>query len=317
MTGASPIERISALPGGDALPFRGPIYKFEAGSGAAVRSARLDDIIKRRDALVDSAGNTVQSDLERIASEIGQRMVDELEGRGLGSLSLAVDTVQLEEIMGILAELGLDETQRAWFDNLRRLAGLAEDAAVAAGIDRRTATLDQEGLATALQARYQDAATWWDATIERPMAQTILDGLHDARAMTTTADIATRISKRTGLTVPRAWSEAVTQTAVVDRFVSAEIAKSADPDGDALRWGYLGPVDGIQRRFCQHLTGRYFRFAQLGALDNGTSLPHPIFSCGGYRCRHRWSQAPVAFWRSRGFTEGDASDIAAANAGAA
>jgi hypothetical protein len=289
----------------------------DARVGPGVRSSRLDAIIKRRDAIVERAGESVRDDLARLADELGKRVVDMLADKAGGDpLRLAVDTTSLDEILDLLYELGVNDSQRAWFDHLRELAGLAEDAALAVGMERDAVSLDQEALASALEARYQDAATWWDATIERPLAQTILDGLHDARALTSTAEIAERISNRARISIPAAWSEATTQTAVVDRFVSAEIAQSADPDGDALRWAYLGPVDGIQRRFCQHLTGRYFRFADLGALDNGTALPHPIYSGGGYRCRHRWAQAPAAFWKARGLAEGTAGDVAAANAGA-
>lgn len=289
---------------------------IDARSGAAVRSARLDALLKKRDALIDEAGSSVQSDLMAIADEIGARVVSDLEARGLGSLRVAVDTVQLDDLLGILADMGVDQTQAAWFDNLRRLAGMAEDAAAAAGIAREDASLDQEGLATALQARYQDAASWWDATIERPLAQALLDGLHDARALTSPAEIAARLSERMRISVPKAYTEALTQTAVVDRFISAEIAQSADPEGTDLRWAYLGPVDGIEREFCQPLSGRFFKFSLLGALDNGTALPHPIYSCGGYRCRHRWAQAPAALWRARGLSEGSEADILAANAGA-
>lgn len=289
----------------------------DARSGGGVRSSRLDSIIKRRDALVETAGQSVRDDLSRIADELGARVVELLEGKaGSDPLRLAVDTTSLDDVLDLLYDLGVNDSQAAWFTRLRELAGMAEESALAVGLPRASVDLDQEALASALDARYQDAATWWDATIERPLAQTILDGLHDARAMTTTSEIAERISSRARISVPQAWSEATTQTAVVDRFVSAEIAQSADPDGETLRWGYLGPVDGIQRDFCQALTGKHFKRAMLGPLDNGTTLPHPIFSCGGYRCRHRWGQAPAAFWRARGFSEGAASDIAAANAGA-
>ena len=132
---------------------------IDARSGAAVRSARLDALLAKRDALVDEAGNSVQSDLMAIADEIGARVVADLEARGLGSLRVAVDTVQLDDILGILADMGVEQTQAEWFDNLRKLAGLAESAATAAGIAREDASLDQEGLAAALEARYQDAAT--------------------------------------------------------------------------------------------------------------------------------------------------------------
>ena len=95
-----------------------------------------------------------------------------------------------------------------------------------------------------------------------------------------------RLSERARISVPAAYGEVLTQTAIVDRFVAAEIAQDADPDGEVLRWAYIGPVDGIQRPFCQHLTG-FFKPGDLGALDNRTALPHPLYS-GGYRCRHRF-----------------------------
>lgn len=284
-----------------------------ARSGDETRSARLDAILRDRDRIIDDAADESRKVLERIADELGARAVADLESRGLGDLRLAVDTVQLDEVLDLLAELGVNDAQREWFDRLRELAGLAERAAYEAGVTKDQVALDQEGLAAAIDARYKDAATWWDATIERPLAQTILDGLHDARALTTTADLANRLSERARISVPAAYGEVLTQTAIVDRFVAAEIAQDADPDGEVLRWAYIGPVDGIQRPFCQHLTGKFFKPGDLGALDNGTALPHPLYSGGGYRCRHRFVQAPAKVWERRGLTEGGPADVKAAN----
>jgi len=284
-----------------------------ARSGDEQRSARLDAILRDRDRVIDDAADGAQAILTRIADELGARAVADLESRGFGDLRLAVDTVQLDEVLDLLSELGVNDAQAEWFDRLRELAGLAERAAFEAGVTKDQVALDQEGLAAAIDARYRDAATWWDATVERPLAQTILDGLHDARALSTTADLANRLSERARISVPAAYSEVLTQTAIVDRFVAAEIAQDADPDGTVLRWAYIGPVDGIQRPFCQHLTGKYFKLSDLAALDNGTALAHPIYSCGGHRCRHRLVQAPASFWKRRGLTEGGPDDVRAAN----
>ena len=284
-----------------------------ARSGDEQRSARLDAILRDRDRVIDDAADGAKTILTRIADELGARAVADLESRGFGDLRLAVDTVQLNDVLNILDELGVNDGQKEWFGRLRELAGLAERAAFEAGVTQEQLVLDQEGLAAALKAREQDAATWWDATIERPLAQTILDGLHDARALSTTADLANRLSERARISVPAAYSEVLTQTAIVDRFVSAEIAQDADPGGTVLRWAYIGPVDGIQRPFCQHLTGKFFKPGDLGALDNGTALAHPLYSGGGYRCRHRFVQAPAKVWERRGLTEGGPEDIKAAN----
>lgn len=299
--GPVPVGHVPLLPG------------VGARSGDESRSARLDAILRDRDQAIDGAADDARAMLERIADELGARAVADLESRGFGDLRLAVDTVQLNEVLDLLYEMGINDAQAAWFERLKDLAGMAERAAYEAGVTREQAALDQEGLAAAIAARYQDAATWWDATIERPLAQTILDGLHDARALATTADLADRLSERARISVPAAYGEVLTQTAIVDRFVAAEIAQDADPEGDVLRWAYIGPVDGIQRPFCQHLTGRYFRPRDLAALDNGTALPHPLYSGGGYRCRHRFVQAPASVWERRGLTEGGPADVRAAN----
>ncbi len=284
-----------------------------ARAGDESRSARLDAILRDRDRVIDDAADGAQAILTRIADELGARAVADLESRGFGDLRLAVDTVQLNDVLNILDELGVNDGQKEWFGRLRELAGLAERAAFEAGVTQEQLVLDQEGLAAALKAREQDAATWWDATVERPLAQTILDGLHDARALSTTADLAKRLSERARISIPAAYSEVLTQTAIVDRFVAAEIAQDADPDGTVLRWAYIGPVDGIQRPFCQHLTGKFFKPGDLGALDNGTALAHPLYSGGGYRCRHRFVQAPAKVWERRGLTDGGPDDVRAAN----
>lgn len=302
--GPAPVGHVPFLPGVDAR------------SGDKTSSARLDAILRRRDGTIDAAADEARTLLERIADELGERAVADLESRGYGDLRLAVDTVQLSEILDLLHELGVNDAQAAWFSRLRDLAGLAERAAHEAGVTREEIALDQEGLAAAIEARYKDAATWWDATVERPLAQTILDGLHDARALSSRADIAARLSDRARISIPAAYGEVLTQTAIVDRFVAAEIAMDADPEGDTLRWAYIGPVDGIQRPFCQHLTGKYFKPGDIGALDNGTALPHPLYSGGGYRCRHRFVQAPASMWKRRGLAEGGPDDVKAANVAA-
>ena len=312
MHAPAPCADTSASAGGS-VPFL-PAVDARAASGG--RSARLESILRRRDEYITETGDSIERDLARIADELGARIVEALESRGLGDIRVAVDTTTLEDVLDILYELGVNDSQLAWFERLRTLAGYAEDAAVAADLRREDVGLDQEGLAAALDARYQDAASWWDATIERPLAQGILDGLQDARALTTLDDLSARLSQRARISLPAAVTEAKTQTAVVDRFISAEIAASADPDGEDLRWGYVGPIDGIQRPFCRALVGRFFRRAELSDLDNGTSLPHPIFSCGGYNCRHSWVQAPAALLEARGLNEGGPADITRANQGA-
>ena len=218
MHAPAPCADTSASAGG-LVPFL-PAVDARAASGG--RSTRLESILRRRDEYITETGDSIERDLARIADELGARIVEALESRGLGDIRVAVDTTTLEDVLDILYELGVNDSQAAWFERLRTLAGYAEDAAVAAEMRREDISLDQEGLAAALDARYQDAASWWDATIERPLAQGILDGLQDARALTTLDDLSARLSQRARISLPAAVTEAKTQTAVVDRFISAE-----------------------------------------------------------------------------------------------
>lgn len=50
---------------------------------------------------------------------------------------------------------------------------------------------------------------------------------------------------------------------------------------------YVGPVDGKMREFCETWVGKVRTRAQWEGLDNGTSLPNPFLTAGGWNCRHK------------------------------
>lgn len=86
------------------------------------------------------------------------------------------------------------------------------------------------------------------------------------------------------LSVAQADAVAQTATAAFDR------ASTMAGDSPATRYRYAGP--GAERAFCQAMlsrsaAGESWTIAEIRAMSNGTGLPVE-FTCGGWRCRHRW-----------------------------
>lgn len=294
-------------------------------AGSAPVDDRLVALVRRRVDLCSQTGDRLMADLETLAVEIGAQMVDDLKTRGVGSMDVAIDATRLDDVLRVIdaaqveqdgEPLTMDAAKQELFHSLRRLAGMAETCASAAGIDGADVALDQKALKTALEAKYTDVAEWWSVSVEQPAAQTILTALHDARVVPI-SEMARRISDQLGIPIRQAASQARQQAAHFDRWVSAAIAKDADPDGTLLMWALVGPVDGIERPFCRHLTDVYLPVGLVMKLDNGTGGPHPIFDCGGPNCRHDWQQAPEAFWEMGHRKRGTMADVLAANVAAA
>lgn len=55
------------------------------------------------------------------------------------------------------------------------------------------------------------------------------------------------------------------------------------------RFKYLGPLDQVTRKFCEHVLeeGPVYTLEEIQAMDNGQGLPVMTYG-GGYNCRHQW-----------------------------
>ena len=304
-------------------------YHIHAQSGTAgsERAARIQRALAARRDRVDQAGTEVQTALESVADDLAEALREFLTAKAGGTetarIKAAAQATKLDDILEVLRQVGagtgeagtLDAARQAWLDQLGQLALDAETTLGAVGIDHADRILDGEAASAALAARYEDAASTWDAHIVRPLADRVLQGLRSSARLESLDEAVTRIAANEGASIFNAVTEARTRTAEFDRWVSAEAAELADPDGTRLMWAYTGPDDGIERPFCDALNGKFFTRAELLVLNN-QQFGHPIDTGGGYRCRHQWLQAVAKVLESIGYSRGGAGDIAAANAGA-
>ena len=57
---------------------------------------------------------------------------------------------------------------------------------------------------------------------------------------------------------------------------------------------YIGPVDGIIRKFCLKHVGKVYSIEKIKKMDNG-QLPNVLVTGGGYNCRHTWTAVPDGY----------------------
>jgi hypothetical protein len=76
----------------------------------------------------------------------------------------------------------------------------------------------------------------------------------------------------------------------------------------------VGPVDGLQRRFCAAVVGKSWTLDQLGRLRNGTPGMPVVDFHGGYNCRHHWVPMFPTQAARRGYEPATAADVLMVNA---
>jgi hypothetical protein len=187
------------------------------------------------------------------------------------------------------------------------LAELARDTVEAGGIPRAPSV---QGI-TAAATQFDSA--FWDATIIQPRAEAMMEGLRTAILAEPLDVVVARIAERLDASIPQAVTEARTQIAEYDRAVTASVAEETGAD----LYFYTGPVDGITRPFCSELVGHVFTSEQVARLDNSQTDASPIFSGGGYNCRHAWAPVSEALVDALSLPRGTDEQVDAANARAA
>lgn len=295
------------------------------GSGdttAPPPSDPVGDVLAERERVRDQAAADLEADLKKVADGLASKLQAYLRGEAgsneTAAIRAAVYRQELEDWLRFLDANGLADAKSAWFKAYEKLASLAEETLVAAGVPDADRALDGEAAQAALRAlRDQHSTGFWESQVARPSAERIMNGLRSSIALQPLEDVAQIIARDEGVALPRARTEAITRVAEFDRWAGVEAATAADPDGDRLFWAYTGPDDGRERPFCDRLNGLFFTRDEIAALDNNQpGTGHPVVSCGGYRCRHLWEVAPEETLRRDGFVRGGATDIQAANAAA-
>ena len=192
----------------------------------------------------------------------------------------------LDDLEDFVAQSGSLAARETIAKAVSDLAGLAERSLVAQGVAAEGVldTVAAEALIGSYITNTMDEAL--RATIDRPAAVRIRQGIVANMGQMSIAEVALQIANEQGGSVPRAATEARTQLAEADRFVHETVRKSIDPDGEKFLLAYIGPDDKITRPFCDHLVNKAFKVEDFNKARNGQTSTHPRISGGGYNCRH-------------------------------
>lgn len=279
----------------------------------------LDALIRRRQSLGDDAARDVGAGLAEMADGLARELEQFLSG-DTNAIRAKIHAAQLTDIIDLLESITdadgrpiLATYQQGWVNDLAAIAQAAEDAAGDVGVPISGPQFDVEAFSAAKNAQYGNIAAAWDTRITAKMAEGVLQGLNRALYMDDPTKAARGLAEDLKAQIPALVTEARTETAAFDRYIAAEIATNADPTGDDLAWVYLGPVDGLQRKFCREVMDLAWKRDQVARLNNGTAGQPPVIYGGGYNCRHQWIQLPWALADARGLRRATDADVIAVN----
>jgi len=291
-------------------------------AGPAAES--LADVLDARVKVSDTATAWLDGELVKLADRVGDELGRLVQAGPSGKVGDATRAQllrhNLQDVLDILDDLGMDDARQGWFARHAAVAQAAAASLEASGaLDDADAALDTQAVRSAIAAHLgRTEETFWDGKVARPTAERILSELHRQALGGTLDDLAATIEVELGITRAQALTEARTSIAEFDRFVAEEVALEVDPTGSELLRYYGGPTDALLRPFCGELVGLVFTLEQVASLNNGQigGVGGPIHFGGGYNCRHVWSAVHRDDVSAFGATLGTAGNVAAANAAA-
>lgn len=268
------VLRQAAEAGGDF----GRLLRVEAES---IRSAdRSVDAFNR---LLNRIYRDIVRDLRRLARD------------GDARTRAALLRARESDIHDLIRLTGALDLSNQWQVSLDEMDGLALQREAVQGLNPTARAVDLEALQTVLEHKTR-AANLAKEVLGLPGApatgrivpatRVIEQGLRSALTLERLDDAIGRIQRDLAVKRPQAVTLARTELAEYDR---------ANSEATAARYGikahlYVGPRDGLTRPFCRALllTGRWWPQDMILRLDNGQGGSGPLFSGGGYNCRHRW-----------------------------
>ena len=305
---------------------------------------RLQELINRRDSIGDKAAEEYRGRLQDLSDNLGRRLAASLgvdpsiiaeedgdDGSLVGrtdferrlqelngdaaALRASVLATSYDEIQDLVDAAGMDRAAATLSDSFRRLAGLAEETMIAAGLPAG-GVLDTVAAEALLGGFFEDKIADSAGRYSLDTATRIKRGLTSGLTFQSMEDLAKDIHESTGVSVGRATTEARTAIAEADRFTDDIIRQSVDPEGTGFLI-YSGPDDGVTRDFCSHLVGKFFTSSQFNKLRNGQGTSPRIMG-GGYNCRHRVLPTTDGekMLKEMGLKRGTNEDIERANDGA-
>ena len=272
---------------------QGDRYTIRAQGPATGSTAKLPERLRKaleaRDRLTDKAADDVAFELEALADALAKHIIEIATSDGGGDFRAGVLRYQLEQIVEDLnASGGLSVVRDEWVKALASVENATPEVLRAMGIVDR-ATSDNDILSAAdepINSAFRDAGDLFDAQVTA-MAKAAHTGLQEAYRLEKLEERTHRLKESLDISIGQATTEVRTRSAVFARTVQHE-ASTEGRDTKGLVWAYTGPVDGIERPFCQHLTGCALDLEIAKDLDNGVpQLGHPFDAGGGYNCRHQ------------------------------
>ena len=207
-----------------------------------------------------------------------------------------------------------DSRRLRFFGRFDDVDDLAEELLEVAGVDEAARILDEPATRLGLDAAEGRQLRAWQGKIETPMAERILDGLQTSLTGESLTSVIERIVDAEDRSVGSATTEARTMIAEYDRAAQEEATLGAEREGYEFLRVYLGPEDRITRPFCRELVGKAFDRDEIAGLNNGQTATAPLFSGGGYNCRHSFVAMSAAAVAESGVQRGTINDVQAANA---
>lgn len=222
----------------------------------------------------------------------------------------ALANLTREQLEGVLEGAGLADLRVDFTAAQLDLIDAANDSLTRGGLPRGQLTPNSQAVRAYLAV---EAEELWQDRLIAPSVQTIRRGMRAAASGRTAADIVPQIERELGTTRSAAATEARTSIATFDRTVTAATAEEAGAE-----WFiYRGPDDAITRPFCDVVVGRAFTADLIAELNNSQTMASPMYSGGGYNCRHAWLPVSAGFVERNGVTVGTMADVRRANAAAA
>lgn len=310
----------------------GGVLSFAAGSGAdapdALREltqqaksappelARIIRIIRDRLRVQDSAATTIERGLARTFRAVIDALREVLAARPGETVAARAARMRMDArfLRDLLMGAGLGDLIGEVTDAQAELAELAAAGQDAGGVQtpalRIGGAVVPQASATAITAATTDfVERFWERKIIVPTTDRLLEGLQSSLSGESLEAAVERLRGSLDASIPTAITEARTRIAEFDRAV---VAQSAAEAGAEL-YLYLGPVDRITRGFCAQLADLVLTRPQIGRLDNAQTAASPLFTGGGYNCRHQFSPVTPALVKGLGLTMATDDDIDRAN----
>ena len=250
--------------------------------------AALIRTVKRRLQIEDRAEAEFEKDLRKTydtaVSAIKKTLIDDT-GGDEATIRAAIQQTTVAGLRDLLRAAGLDVTAADFTDKELKLIDYNVAAAKAQGVPDELLSVNQVAVGAAIASQ---ATLFWEQQIEVPSATKIWKGLQRQVSVESLPETIEAVRDELQSSVGRAKVVAMTELEEFDRTVAEEVATQT---GFNMRL-YMGPLDGLTRDFCRAIVNKVLTLEQIAKLDNGQTAVSPLFSGGGYRCRHRFVAVP-------------------------